>query len=93
MVVGEYAGGQVLLATESSIHTSRISAVKASGRVVCAPLFDLSNKKYPLWVKTLQKTEDTWYRVLGYYRYRIRFNPEIAESFEGWWYGWHFVHF
>ncbi len=60
MVVGEYAGDNLFLATETSIHTSRVFAVdlvyftkQTSSRVVYALLFDLSNKKYPLWVQTL----------------------------------------
>ncbi len=29
-------------------------------------------------MKTLQKIEDTWCKVLGYFRYRIKFNPKFA---------------
>lgn len=46
--VGEYAGDHRFLATEISIHTSRISAIKVSDRVVYA---DSS------------KNEDTWFRI------------------------------
>ena len=63
---------------EPSIHTSRISAVTASDRVVYA---DSS------------KNEDTWCKLLGHYDAEYDSIQEIDASLHtGWCYGRHFAH-
>lgn len=58
-----------ILATESSIHTSRIFATKVSNRVVYA---DTS------------KNEDTWCKMLWHFRCRIRYNSESIQGVVVW---------
>jgi|SRR3989344_5382206 len=41
----------------------------------------------------LQKNKDTWYRMLWYLRYQIRFSPEIVKFFKGRWHRWRSIYF
>ena len=75
-----------MLATESSIHTLRISAITVSDRVVYADTssFDKTQDD-PERNRTGQiKNEDTWCKALWHLICRIRYNSESTQGVVVW---------